>query len=154
MDPTILAAAIVAAFGTLLGALGSQGVAYLVRRREHLQDERIKAYREMLIVTNSVNVEKYLQTDLLDAYTGVELFAGSKVLLHTADELFDASRRARKKASDVHKEGGNPSQDDSFKSLLDREKFQRKRFRDLARSELGIAWKDVVGEEFESESPE
>ncbi len=153
MDPT-MAAAIVAVFGTLLGALGSQGIAYLVRRRERLQDERIKAYRELLMVTHSVNIEKYLQTDLLDAYTGVELFAGSDALLRTAGELFDASRRARKKASEIHKTGGNPSQDDSLKSLLDREKFWRKRFRDLARSELGIAWKDVVGEEFESESPE
>ena len=108
-------------------------------RIEKKRDESIKAYRALLQVTGDIDSRSgYEFSDLLEAYSEIELVSDSQPLISTAWDLVGVCNAARKITTDAYKEAPDrdPATVQEVRDAIFAKDRVRKQFIQLAREDL------------------
>jgi hypothetical protein len=152
-------AVLVALIGSIGGTLGAQIVSGVLtnkredERRKHEQalkqmelgdarlerrrEERIQAYRNLAMLTVTINLaEPYRMGDLAEAYSEIQLVADSSEVKEAAREVYEAASEARKLAGRTKLAGNDPESDTETRAAIESAVDRRAAFMKVANEDL------------------
>jgi hypothetical protein len=152
-------AVLVALIGSIGGTLGAQIVSGVLtnkrenERRKHEQslkqmeledarlerrrEERIQAYRNLAMLTVTINLaEPYRIGDLAEAYSEIQLVANSSEVKEAARKVYEAASEARKLAGRTKSAGNDPESDTEIRVAIESAVGRRAAFMKVANEDL------------------
>jgi hypothetical protein len=105
-------------------------------REGRLRDERISAYRRLLVATTTAHVDRAGVAALSEAYAEISLLARSDELDSAAARVWTSYENTQKVSARTQKQSTNPSA--IFQKSLKRAEADKDQFLQLAREELQV----------------